>query len=155
MAALAAPVTVLTCYDETGAPRGTTASAVTSLSLAPPLLLACLGRTASAHDALVGADSFAVHVLGPWDEELALRFAGPAMLRFAGLSWTADRAPLLDDASLAVCCVRHAVADGGDHTILIGRVVSIAGDGLGTLGGLVWHQRGFARAVPARVERPI
>ncbi|MEU0334054.1 flavin reductase family protein [Streptomyces sp. NPDC006193] len=143
MAALAAPVTVVTCYDELGAPRGMTVSAACSLSLDPPLFLVCLDRRAGSHDALVTAPYFCVHVLGPGDEDLAMRFAGPAEHRFSG-------APLLPEpavapalaAGLRLTCERYAVRDGGDHSILIGRVTGVdAADG--ARGGLVWHQRGF------------
>ncbi|MFD9123909.1 flavin reductase family protein [Kitasatospora sp. NPDC059571] len=148
MASLAAPVTVVTCYDEEGVARGLTASAVASLSLDPPLFLVCLDRRSSTHDVLVSAPSFAVHLLGPGNEELALRFAGPAEARFAGRPVTGDAAPLLPEAPLTLVCARYGVRDGGDHSILIGRVTGIEGADRPSATGLLWHQRGFARAVP-------
>lgn len=74
MASLAAPVTVVTCYDDTGSPRGLTASAVSSLSLDPPLLLVCLDRGSRTHDVLTGAAAFTVHLLGPENEATAKKF---------------------------------------------------------------------------------
>ncbi|KUN75283.1 flavin reductase family protein [Streptomyces griseoruber] len=144
MAALAAPVTVVTCYDDLGVPRGMTVSAASSLSLDPPLFLVCLDRRAGSHDALVSAPFFCVHVLGPGDEDLAMRFAGPADRRFthAPLLPGPDPAPELA-AGVRLTCARYAVRDGGDHSILIGRVTEVdAPDG--ARGGLVWHQRAFA-----------
>ncbi|MFJ6937707.1 flavin reductase family protein [Streptomyces sp. NPDC101132] len=156
MAALAAPVTVVTCYDEYGTPRGLTASAVSSLSLDPPLFLVCLDRKSSSHDALVAASSFCVNLLAPGDEELALKFAGRPDRRFDGVRLAAGEAtaPGLADSALRLVCERHETLDGGDHTILVGRVVAVEGDGLGLTpaGGLLWHQRGFAHARP--VPRP-
>jgi flavin reductase (DIM6/NTAB) family NADH-FMN oxidoreductase RutF len=141
MAALAAPVTVVTCYDELGAPRGMTVSAASSLSLDPPLFLVCLDRRAGSHDVLVDAPFFCVHVLGPGDEDLARRFAGPADRRFTGEPLLPGPAPALA-AGLRLTCERYAVRDGGDHSILIGRVTGVDAP-KGAVGGLVWHQRAF------------
>ena len=155
MAALAAPVTVVTCYDETGAPRGLTASAVSSLSLDPPLFLICIDRNSRTHAALSRAPSFCVNLMGPENEALALQFAGPSEDRFSGVRLvTGDDsspapAPALADSALRLNCVRHDAVEGGDHTILLGRVTSVDGTSL-TAGGLLWHRRGFAHAVPVR-----
>ena len=147
MAALAAPVTIVTCYDDRGAPRGLTASAVASLSLTPPLFLVCLDRGSRTHDTLIGAEAFAVHLLGPGDEHLVGRFTRPAEHRFEDVPLVPDAhpAPILRDASLTLRCVRHDLLDGGDHTILVGRVTDVEGEPA-RAGGLVWHRRGFAHA---------
>ncbi|MFE3431452.1 flavin reductase family protein [Streptomyces sp. NPDC059171] len=154
MASLAAPVTVVTCYDATGTPRGLTASAVSSLSLDPPLLLVCLDRNSRTHDVLVSADTFALHLLGPENEALAKRFAGPTDQRFENVPLasgpTSRHAPQLADCALRLTCTRYEVIEAGDHSILVGRVT--ASDCLGRpAGGLVWHHRGFAHAKPAEV----
>lgn len=148
MAALPAPITVITYLDRTGAPRGLTVSAVTSLSLAPPLLLACLDRNSSNHDPLTDSGSFCVNLLAPGDEALARRFAGPSAQRFTGVELVAGRSGVALRASdLRIHCDRDGLHDGGDHTILIGRVTRVDGDGPA---GLIWHRRGFAHATPAR-----
>ncbi|MDK1475903.1 flavin reductase family protein [Streptomyces sp. 549] len=152
MASLAAPVTVVTCYDDTGAARGLTASAVSSLSLDPPLLLVCLDRGSRTHAVLTAATAFTVHLLGPANEALARQFAGPTAQRFEGVSLatgaTSRHAPQLADCALRLTCARHDVIEAGDHTILVGRVA--VSDCLGSpAGGLVWHHRGFALARPA------
>ncbi|WP_432023201.1 flavin reductase family protein [Streptomyces parvus] len=152
MASLAAPVTVVTCYDATGTPRGLTASAVSSLSLDPPLILVCLDRNSRTHDVLVSADAFALHLLGPENEALAKRFAGPTDQRFENVPLssgpTSHHAPQLADCALRLTCTRYEVIEAGDHSILVGRVT--ASDCLGSpAGGLVWHHRGFAHAKPA------
>ncbi|MEW2573178.1 flavin reductase family protein [Streptomyces sp. NPDC047070] len=147
MSALAAPVTLVTCYDDLGRPRGLTASAVSSLSLTPPLFLVCLDRNSRTHDTLTGAEEFAVHLLGPGEEHLVKRFMRPAEHRFDGVPLAADshRAPVIRDASLTLHCVRHDVLEGGDHTILVGRVTAVRGEPTHS-GGLLWHRRGFAHA---------
>ncbi|HWU04945.1 MAG TPA: flavin reductase family protein [Streptomyces sp.] len=155
MASLAAPVTVVTCYDDMGSPRGLTASAVSSLSLDPPLLLVCLDRGSRTHDVLTGAAAFTVHLLGPENEALARKFAGPTAQRFEDVALadgpTSRHAPQLSDAALRLTCARHDVIEAGDHTILVGRVA--VADCLGRpAGGLVWHHRGFAHARPVETR---
>jgi len=150
MAALAAPVTIVTCYDEDGTPRGLTASAVTSLSMDPPLVLVCLDRRSRTHDTLLAASSFCINLLAPGNEPLAAQFAGDPDRRFTGLELAAGPAPVLAASSLQVTCAHEAVRAGGDHSILIGRVTAVTGGGTDhAAGGLLWHQRGFAHAAPA------
>jgi flavin reductase (DIM6/NTAB) family NADH-FMN oxidoreductase RutF len=148
MALLAAPVTILTCYDETGTARGMTVSAVTSLSLDPPLLLACLDRRASVHDAFVAARWFCVNLPAPGQEPLVRRFAGPSGWRFSGVEVEPGVVPGISAAPVRFTCERYGVRDGGDHTILLGRVVAVIGAGTEGAGTLVWHHRGFAHACP-------
>ncbi|MGW1355560.1 flavin reductase family protein [Streptomyces sp. NPDC002409] len=151
MASLAAPVTVVTCYDRTGSPRGLTASAVSSLSLDPPLILVCLDRGSRTHDVLVAADAFTLHLLGPENEDLARKFAGPTEKRFENVRLTSGptsrHAPQLADSALRLTCARHDAIEAGDHTILVGRVAASDCQGR-PAGGLVWHHRGFAHARP-------
>jgi len=148
MATLAAPVSVVTCFDVDGTPRGLTASTVTPLSMDPPLLLVCVSRAASVHSALVDAPWFRVNVLGPGNEAIAQQFAGPSADRFAGLDHDADLAPGLSAASMVLTCRQHDVLDGGDHSILVGLITAVDLRDPGTGGGLLWHQRGFAHARP-------
>jgi flavin reductase (DIM6/NTAB) family NADH-FMN oxidoreductase RutF len=140
MAALAAPVTVVTCYGADGRPAGLTVSAIASLSLDPPLLLVCLDRRSSACAALTTTDRFCVNVLGTGHETLALQFAARADRRFDGVRLLPGPAPALDDADLSIQCEHYGIRDGGDHIILLGRILAVDGDGPG---GLVWHKRGF------------
>lgn len=155
MSSLAAPVTIVTCYDDTGTPRGLTASAVSSLSLDPPLLLVCLDRGSRTHDVLTGAAAFTVHLLGPENGALARKFAGPTGQRFEDVELangpTSLHAPQLAESALRLTCARYDLIEAGDHTILVGRVA--ASDCLGRpAGGLVWHHRGFAHARPVEAR---
>ena len=75
---LAAGIAVVSAVDPEGAPRGLTAIAVTSVSLDPPLVLACVDRTADTHDCIERAGAFAISVLGEDGEELARPPGAPA-----------------------------------------------------------------------------
>jgi flavin reductase (DIM6/NTAB) family NADH-FMN oxidoreductase RutF len=124
LARWASGVTVLTARH--GDERvGMTAASFSSLSLEPPLILVCIDREAHSHDGLVGAPGFLVHVLGADQADLSERFAHAGPEKFDGVSDEegAFGAPLLPFGVARLACEHHAALDGGDHTILVGRVV--------------------------------
>ncbi|MFZ4746073.1 MAG: alpha/beta fold hydrolase [Sphingomonas sp.] len=118
-------VTIVTALDGDGAPIGLTANSFTSVSLDPPLLLVCIAKTAGSGPALRDATHFAVNVLQIGQQPASNRFASKGEDRFAGLDWHPGETgvPVLSGSLSAFECGRHAVHDGGDHYILIGRVV--------------------------------
>jgi flavin reductase (DIM6/NTAB) family NADH-FMN oxidoreductase RutF len=119
-------VTVVTTRDADGRDHGMTVSAFCSVSLEPPLVLACIGHDASMHDVVLRADRFGVSVLDAGQEAIARRFADQRSDRFDGVGYsrgTLDVA-LLDDALAHLECVIVDRRDGGDHTIVVGRVES-------------------------------
>jgi flavin reductase (DIM6/NTAB) family NADH-FMN oxidoreductase RutF len=124
MAAVCAPVTVVTSADEAG-PHGATVSAFASLSLRPPLVTVALDRRSALLASILGTGRLGVNVLGAGDDEVALRFARSAgASRFAGVAWTlADGLPRLGCAAAWAACELNRVVDGGDHLLLIGLVV--------------------------------
>jgi flavin reductase (DIM6/NTAB) family NADH-FMN oxidoreductase RutF len=123
LAHFASGVTIITARAEDG-PVGFTASAFTSVSLAPPLVLVCIAHTASAHDAVVAAERFGVSVLGERQGWIAEQFARHGVDRFAGVPLADGPAsvPLIEDALVHLECRRHTTYTAGDHTILIGKV---------------------------------
>jgi flavin reductase (DIM6/NTAB) family NADH-FMN oxidoreductase RutF len=123
-----AGVTVVTTQDAQGRPTGLTASAFTSVSLDPPLVLVCVDHAATAYPALVAHGWFAVNMLGKSQEHVSRRFATTAVEKFAGVGYREGRAglPILDDVVAALeCRVVHRYA-GGDHTIFVGQVEGIS-----------------------------
>jgi flavin reductase (DIM6/NTAB) family NADH-FMN oxidoreductase RutF len=118
-------VTVVTTLDADGRPVGTTATAVASLSLEPPLVLVCLGRASATRLAIRGRGAFAINILADAQERVSSNFAR----RGEQATWEAcahDRwqsgCPRLDGALASVDCAVDQVLDGGDHEIFIGRV---------------------------------
>ncbi|MFT4033974.1 MAG: flavin reductase [Patulibacter sp.] len=128
MGRFATGVTVITARDDDARPAGTTVSAVSSLSLDPPLLLICLDRRSQTLKAVRDHDAFAVNVLGAHHRPLSDAFARSAnSTAWDGVSHRDGRtgSPLLDDAHVALDCRVERIADGGDHEIVIGRIVEI------------------------------
>jgi flavin reductase (DIM6/NTAB) family NADH-FMN oxidoreductase RutF len=120
----ASGITVVTVRDAEGKDHGMTVSAFTSVSLEPPLVLVCVDRGATMHDHLYGATSFAINLLSVEQEALSRRFAESRDDRFDGVGYTRDLsgAALLEDSLAHLECSTWARYDGGDHTILVGRV---------------------------------
>ena len=126
MGRLATGVTVVTSLAPDGRPIGCTANAVTSVSLDPPLLLACMKRNSASLPVFQRTGRFGVSVLRVGDEEVARRFSGGRRIdRFRGLELhDASAIPILAGAlSWLECRVWNSV-DAGDHTILVGEVVA-------------------------------
>jgi 3-hydroxy-9,10-secoandrosta-1,3,5(10)-triene-9,17-dione monooxygenase reductase component len=142
MGHFATGVTVITSVGATGEPVGTTANAVTSLSLEPPLVLACFDRGSATLAAIRGHGAFAVNVLGYRQRHLSANFAR------RGLSavWdgvTHHRGPtgsprLAGVIAVIECTVEHALP-GGDHEIVIGRVRHVTTGGEGGTPLLFWR----------------
>lgn len=127
MSHFAAGVTVVTTLDGEGRPHGTTASAVTSLSIDPPLLLVCLAHTSNTLDVLRASDRFAVNILSAEQHDLAHAFArsGPGE-EWSGLEWergAATGSPLIESSLAAIECELEAVHPGGDHAIAVGKIL--------------------------------
>ena len=118
-------VTVVTCLDSAGQPVGLTANSFTSVSLDPPLLLVCIAKQAASASAMIGASHFAVNVLQTGQQPASIRFATRHEDRFGPNDWSPGEygAPVLDQSLGVFECAGHGVHDGGDHHMLIGRVV--------------------------------
>jgi flavin reductase (DIM6/NTAB) family NADH-FMN oxidoreductase RutF len=120
-------VTIITAVDD-GEPVGLTAQSFTSLSLDPPLILFAPGLTSSTWPRIKAAGSFCVNILGEAQEDVCRSFAVSGADKFAHVSWTPSDitgAPVLDDVLAWVDCTLEAEHDGGDHVIVVGRVVDL------------------------------
>lgn len=121
-------VTVVTALGTDSLPSGITVSAFSSVSLDPPLVLACVDKRASLHDCLTEGKQFAVNILAEDQEHLSRRFASKDQQRFelTGYRSGSGGAPLLEGALAHIQCrVLHAYP-GGDHTIIVGEVESVS-----------------------------
>src|SRR3954470_14292932 len=126
LGAYATGVTVVTAVGPQG-PSGATANAVTSLSLDPPMMLACLDRGSRTLNAVRAQGRFGVNALAAGQEELARRFAGKdaEAEKWEGVEWSeSESLPRLPGALLWVACELRDLIDGGDHLIVTGNVLA-------------------------------
>jgi flavin reductase (DIM6/NTAB) family NADH-FMN oxidoreductase RutF len=102
-----------------------TASSLSSVSLNPPLILICIDHEAELHDVIVSAPEFVVNVLSSPQEMVARRFSDKHEDRFDGIGYqlSPEGLVLLDGVLAHVICERYAEYPGGDHTIVLGRVI--------------------------------
>ena len=116
-------VTVIAA-DIGGTIRAMTANSFTSLSLDPPLVLFCVGRTTNLGQLIADASGFSVNILQHDQRDLSTYFAGawkdatPPAFTFE--AW--DGGPLLAGSAAALGCGVETIYEGGDHLIVIGRV---------------------------------
>lgn len=117
-------VTIITTVSE-GVPAGTTASAVASLSMDPPMMLVCLNRSSATHDQVVAAGVFGVNIMAQDQGGTAMAFARKGTDKFAGIGWSPapNGVPMIDGSLATIACrVVEAVA-GGTHTVFMGEVI--------------------------------
>jgi flavin reductase (DIM6/NTAB) family NADH-FMN oxidoreductase RutF len=127
LGAYATGVTVVTAIGS-GGPSGATANAVTSLSLDPPMMLACLDRGSRTLTSVRAQGLFGVNALAAGQEELARRFSAkdPEPDKWEAVEWSeSDQLPRLEGALLWVACELRDLIDGGDHLILTGNVIAV------------------------------
>jgi flavin reductase (DIM6/NTAB) family NADH-FMN oxidoreductase RutF len=117
-------VTVITARTAAGQSAGMTVNSFCSVSLAPPLLLWCLSKTAPSRGVFTDASHFAIHVLAADQQHLSQRFSRPAVDKFAEIDFSEGlgRAPVIAGAVATFECRLDRQHDGGDHLILIGEV---------------------------------
>ena len=125
MSSFPSGVTIVTTTDSAGTDWGFTASSFCSLSMDPPLVLVCLARTATCFDAFMSTDAWVVNTISEQSHELAKTFATRGADKFAdgGFEPSHRGHPTLNDAAVTLHCDAWQRYDGGDHVILVGRVV--------------------------------
>jgi flavin reductase (DIM6/NTAB) family NADH-FMN oxidoreductase RutF len=117
----ASGVTILTTRDAKGHDHGMTVSAFCSVSLEPPLVLACVDHAAKIHDLLPHVDHVGYSILAAGQEALSRRFAELESGKFDGVGYgRGERGVVLFDDALAhlECRVRDR-HPAGDHTIIV------------------------------------
>jgi flavin reductase (DIM6/NTAB) family NADH-FMN oxidoreductase RutF len=140
----ASSVTVLSARDSTGRDRGMTVSAFSSVSLVPPLVLACVDHVASIHPTLMSEELIGVSILTEEQEAHSRRFADPDADRFDDLEIQRGKlgVALLVGAAAHLECRIVARHDAGDHTIFVAAVEHAV-----TLSGrpLLYYRGGYAQ----------
>jgi flavin reductase (DIM6/NTAB) family NADH-FMN oxidoreductase RutF len=159
MARFPATVTVVTTGRGEGR-RGFTATAVFSVSMAPPLVGVCINKSAEAHDLVAANRCFSVNVLTDDQETVANRFAArdgsKGAVRFESDRWETlpTGSPCLASAAANIDCELVSGLDVGTHTLVLGKVKAVRLNEREE--PLMYFDRRFARAaIIARRDVPI
>lgn len=119
-------VAVVTASGGQGRHIGVTVNSFTSVSLEPPLVQFSLDRKASVFPIFTTTDHFVINVLSTGQRQLSSRFA----LRSDGFEEVtvavgAYGCPVIGGCLANIECEKFAVYDGGDHVIILGRVMEL------------------------------
>lgn len=140
-------VTVVTAATASGRKVGVTANSFNSVSLDPPLILWSIDKRSSSHEVFEEAGHFAVNVLAADQIDLSNNFARPKDDRFAGIEYDPGEggSPVFADCSARFHCEKFQQVDGGDHWIMIGKVVAFDDFGRSPL---LYHQGAYSMVLP-------
>ncbi len=106
---------------------GMTANAITSVSLEPLLVLVCIQKEAHLMEYLRQTDGFSINILNEDQENLSRFFANmwsnPEPPSFTFFPWVGG--PRLEGAIGGIACRITEFVEGGDHWIVLGRVIDL------------------------------
>lgn len=127
---------------------GLTCQSFSSLSLDPPLISLNIARTSQSWPRIRQQPRFVVNVLSETHEELSNAFARSGGDKFRGVSWTPTQsgAPVLASACAWIECELRDEHDGGDHLIVVGRVLGLGYQS--ELTPLLFHQGRYSTPAP-------
>jgi len=105
-----------------------TVNSFTSVSLEPPLVLWCLSKDTVSFDAFSNARHYNIQILNETQENLSNKFANPEQNKFDGVQWQSDERglPYIQNCKTTLHCNQEAIYEGGDHLILLSRVIEIS-----------------------------
>lgn len=110
-----------------GTHRAMTANSFTALSLDPPLVLFCVGKTSSMGQLIRSATGFSVNILREEQQDLSTYFAGgwtdASVPLYSFVAW--EGGPRLEGCVAAIGCAIETIYEGGDHWIVVGRVLAL------------------------------
>lgn len=120
-------VAVITGTSAAGGQLGLAVNSFTSLSLDPPLVLFCPGLRSRSWPGIRDTGRFAVHILSETQSHLMRLFARSGVNKFADvpLRPVADGLPALDGTVARLVCDVDQIHPGGDHEIVVGRVIAV------------------------------
>jgi flavin reductase (DIM6/NTAB) family NADH-FMN oxidoreductase RutF len=118
-------VVVVTAENPDGDPIAMTVSSFNAVSLDPPLVLFSIGKAALSLPSLLAAGHFGISVLRGDQSDMSGRFATARGAKWAGLQPArgATGCPLIGPCLASFECDHYATYEGGDHVIIVGRVL--------------------------------
>nr|WP_292382937.1 flavin reductase family protein [Mesorhizobium sp.] len=140
---------VTTCFGDEMI--GATVSSFNSVSLVPPLVSFSIARTARALEAWNATDRFGVSILARAQSELSSRFARSMADKWSGVEIreaNVINVPLIGGALMWFECEVYARYDGGDHIILLGRVLAATRNSEAGTDPLLFHGGTYRHLAP-------
>lgn len=105
-----------------------TANAVTSVSLEPLILLACIRNESRMLPTLLQEKKFSVNILAAGQDDVSRHYSGKPLDQCpASWQYTEHGTPVLEGANASFACVIDSTHKMGDHTVVYGKVESMCG----------------------------
>lgn len=147
-------ITIITAKGPDGQKVGVTANSFNSVSMDPPLILWSIDKRSSALETFRESSHFAVNILASDQSDLSNNFAKPQDDKYAGVEHLDGEggAPVFENVAGYFECETWQFVEGGDHWIIIGKVVNFVDAGRPPL---VYHQGAYSMVIPhPRFQKP-
>ncbi|GAB5449737.1 MAG: flavin reductase family protein [Halioglobus sp.] len=120
-------VCLITTVTQQRTPLAMTANSFSSVSLDPPLVLWSLQENSDVYDVFAGARYFNINVLALEQQALSTQYARKGQHEIERAHYRDGKcgAPVIRDALVNFECEQEATYDGGDHLIIVGRVLDV------------------------------
>lgn len=118
-------VAVVTTRAQDGTKAGITINSFASVSLDPALVLFSVDQRAATHALFTGdATRFCINVLSQHQRDISELFSAPGQQGWHDVAYEDDGhgMPRLTGSVATFSCERHALYEGGDHSIIVGQV---------------------------------
>ena len=127
MGRFATGVAVITTRGEDGEPHGMTVNSLTSVSLAPPLLLVCFAAGSRTSSAISENGRFGVNILSERQLGVSRAFSRQGENHFADVPLEEGPldVPLIRNAVAQVVCTVSKQIEAGDHVIVLGEIANV------------------------------
>ena len=120
----ASGVTVITTPDGAGGVHAMTATAFSSLSLRPPLVLVAVARDSRCHRLIAEGRRFGISILYDHQTAVARHFGKQGLAEPPPAFAMLDGVPVIEGAMANLACALEEPVEGGDHSIFVGLVTA-------------------------------
>lgn len=145
-------VAVVATRSSSGVFHGLTVNSFNAVSLEPPLVMFSVARNAASFAVWQSAATWGVSVLGETQDDVSSRFARSGDAKWIGFEPVlgSTGVPLIPGALAHFECERHAVYEGGDHLIFLGRVCALDRPAASPSGPLVFFSGRYYQIAAGR-----
>lgn len=107
-----------------GEPQGFAAQSFVALSLEPPLIVICPGKTSRSWAKIEPTGTFSISILAEDQEHVSSTFGGKIDDKFSHVEWEPNMHgnPRIKGAAGYVDCRIEQILEGGDHWIVVAKV---------------------------------